>query len=84
MSPTDGPADLALFGDQGRRTERTEWGVDWPVDSYLNQRGKVAPAVDREHAERMAEYPYWHAGQTYHGFVVSRTVVTYTTEWEAM
>lgn len=76
-------SEQALFGEQGRRVERVEWGVDWPVDSYLNRRGHVNPAVDQAHAERMAEHTYWGPTGKYHGFVVRRTVVTHTTDWEA-
>ena len=71
-----------LFGDSGRREERVEWGVDWPSDEYLHQRGQVNRAVDQEHAERMAAQTYWVRIGRYQGHVVSRVVVTYTTDWE--
>lgn len=73
-----------LFGDAGRRVETVEWGNRWPATSMygLRKKGDVDPAADENHARLRATHPlYGPEGQIY-PFVVRRTVVTYTTDWE--
>lgn len=69
-----------LFGEEGRRVERVEWGLRQTVGNYLMRRGEVDVRPDEENARAMC-------GDAYRGFrdteVVSRRVVTYTTDWTA-
>lgn len=71
------PLDL---GDRGRREERTEWGVRWTrtIPNVVTA-GQVDPAVNEDNA-RTRHRSAW-SGRC--SEVVSRTVVTYTTDWEA-
>lgn len=75
----------ALFGDQGRRVERVEWGNRWPASSRyeLRRKGDVDPAASEEHARLRATHPLWGPDGKIFPDVVCRTVVTYTTDWEA-
>lgn len=60
--------------DPGRRVVRTEWGNRYPAIPGEDA-GGTEPAVDERQARRRAKCKY------HPGVVVSRQVVTYTTNW---
>ena len=65
--------------EDGEREERTEWGVRWTrTIPHVVTAGQVDPAAGEEHA-RVRHASMW--GGTC-SEVVSRTVVTHTTDWE--
>lgn len=66
--------------EAGRREERTEWGARWTrtIPNVVTA-GQVDPAANEDHARVRGESMWGGACSE----VVSRTVVTYTTEWEA-
>lgn len=77
--------DLPGRAEHGKRVEHTEWGVRWLCDYVTTKRGQITQAPNQSQARLWATHPeaqYW-------GFppgsvqVVSRTIVTYTTHWEA-
>lgn len=70
------PLDL---GDRGRREERTEWGLRYTRDG-LHKRGHVDLRPSESNARECVGNQYIGCAHTE---VVSRTVATYTTEWEA-
>ena len=66
-----------LFGEPGRRTVATEWGVRWIKDiPHVARRGTVEPAASEAHARHVA------AGMSQLE-AVSRRVVTYMGDWSA-
>ncbi len=71
-------ADLGV--EPGKRVERVEWGLRQTIGTYLMKKGQVELRSNEESARSVV-------GNIYYGWrgteVVRRTVVTYTTEWEA-
>lgn len=70
-----------LFGNPtGKRVERVEWGLRQKVGNFLMDKGEVDIRPSEENARACV-------GDLYRGWrdteVVSRTVVTITTDWEA-
>lgn len=73
-------SDDVLFGDSGRRTERVEWALRYPSGHGLSPVGGVRPCVSEDHARATVGRREYGNHDT---IVISRTVVTYTTDWEA-
>lgn len=73
--------DVGLFGEDGVRSERVEWGNRWPSDSYVTPAGHIEPAASEQNARLRAAQPYWGPSGRFYTTVVKRTVVTYTTRW---
>lgn len=77
----EGLFDLPAVGvvEQGKRTERTEWAVRWTRElPNIARKGTIEPASSREYAERRASYMLNGSALE----VVSRQVVSYTSDWE--
>jgi hypothetical protein len=64
----------------GRRAERTEWGLRSVRDGWQHKKGHVEQRDSLEYALTCRERPY--AGRAGDEQVVSRTIVTYTTDWK--
>ncbi|WP_370246929.1 hypothetical protein [Nocardioides sp.] len=73
--------DVGLFGEDGVRSERVEWGNRWPQDSYASPAGQIEPAASEQNARYRAEQTHWGPDGPFSTSVVKRTVVTYTTRW---
>ncbi len=74
-------ADDVLPGfEAGRRVERREWGLRWIADTAFAKKGHVDLFEGEEHARTCVGRREYGYGNTE---IVSRTVVTYTTRWEA-
>lgn len=76
-------SDAALFGEQGRREERVEWGLRATADQQPF--GMRKGQVDVRPGESSARFGVTDEATRY-GWrdceVVKRTVVTYTSDWE--
>lgn len=66
--------------EKGRRTERVEWGNFTDRADFRDGAG-VAPVESESQARYRAEQTYFGHRGPYQTPVVSRTVVTYTTDW---
>jgi hypothetical protein len=74
-------AATALPGaESGRRVARVEWGLRWTVDTYFTRKGRVQLMANEKHARSCVGRAEsgWYGTE-----VVSRTVVTHTTNWSA-
>lgn len=70
--------DLPAPAESGKREERTEWGVRWTrTIPHVVTAGQVDPAASEENARLRQQSMFGGTCSE----VVSRTVVTHTTEW---
>lgn len=81
MSASDQPI-LPLGGvEAGRRTHRTQWGIRYPRGALFAPPGGVDVCADEQHARDRASSSEARYRGTVGVGVVSRDVVTYTTDW---
>lgn len=75
-----GPVKRRAEMAEGRRVETVEWGLRRTRDGTFGREGAVEPMLGERHARGLEDKRYTgYAGTE----VVKRTVVTYTTGWEA-
>lgn len=70
-----------LFGESGQREERVEWGIRATKDRGWRRKGHVEAKASEESARFCLTDEAISSGYR-HCELVSRTVVTHTTQWE--
>ena len=68
-----------LFGEQGRRAEKTEYGLRTARDGVFRRKGHIEECSSLESALDLRERPF--TGRRGDEEIVIRTIVTYTTQW---